>query len=111
MIEQGYALTAILIVAAVTGLTRAIPYLIFSGKQELPASVRYLAAMLPASIMIILVAYCLRNTEFVAYPYGLPEAISVLFVIYLQIWKKNTLLSIFLGTACYMFLIRLVFTA
>ena len=35
-------------------------------------------------------------------PYGLPEAIAILFIVFLHKWKKNTLLSIGGGTILYM---------
>jgi branched-subunit amino acid transport protein AzlD len=97
----------LIIVAAVTAFVRAIPYLLFSGKKELPEIVRYLGTVLPAAIMIILVIYCLRNIKLTTFPFGLPELLSTAIVTLAQIIKKNTFLSIFLGTACYMILIRI----
>jgi branched-subunit amino acid transport protein AzlD len=97
------------VVALMTWLARGLPYLMFGGKKELPKVVSYLGTVLPASIMIILVVYCLRNIKFTIFPFGLAEMISVALVIAVQLWKKNTFLSILLGTACYMVLIRTVF--
>ena len=42
-------------------------------------------------------------------PYGLPEAIAILFIVFLHKWKKNTLLSIGGGTILYMLLVQRVF--
>lgn len=98
----------IIVVALMTWLARGLPYLVF-GNRKLPKMVNYLGTVLPASIMIILVVYCLRNTIFTKYPFGLAEVISVLMVIGLHLWKKNTFVSILVGTACYMMLIRTVF--
>lgn len=105
------ALTAatIGVVALITWLCRGTPYLAFGGKKQLPKIVVYLGTALPSSIMIILVVYCLRNMHFTSYPYGLAELISVALVVGLQVWKKNTFISIFAGTACYMILIRTAF--
>jgi branched-subunit amino acid transport protein AzlD len=108
-IDFAYSLSVIVVVAFVTGLTRAIPYLIFGRMKELPSIVQYLGTVLPVSIMIILVVYCLRNIELSSFPFGLPELLSVAAVIVFQIKTKNALLSIFIGTACYMTLIRTVF--
>ena len=36
----------------------------------------------------------------------LPELVSVVAVVLLHVWKRNTLLSIIGGTVCYMLLIR-----
>jgi branched-subunit amino acid transport protein AzlD len=103
------AVATLIVVSLVTGLTRAMPYLIFGGKKEIPSTVRYLGTVLPASIMIILVVYCLRNIDITSFPFGLAELISVALVIVLQVAKKNTILSILFGTAFYMILIRTVF--
>lgn len=104
-----YILAAIVLVMLVTMLDRGLPYLLFRGKKALPAHVEHLGNVLPCAIMIILVIYCLRNIDFSGFPYGLAELISVALVILLQLWKSNTVLSIALGTACYMVLIRTVF--
>ncbi len=96
------------VVALITAFTRALPYLLFGGKQGLPPMVRYLGAVLPASIMVILVAYCLRNIQPAAYPHGLPEIIASALVAGLQLWKKNALVSIGAGTVCYMLLLRVM---
>lgn len=96
------------VVALITAFTRGLPYLLLGGRQTLPAMVRYLGTVLPAAIMVILVAYCLRGIQFSAYPHGLPETIAAALVIGLQLWKKNALASIALGTACYMLLLRVL---
>ncbi len=98
----------ILIVAIVTALTRAIPYLIFGRKNKIPDILNYLGKILPGSIMVILVMYCLRSINFKSFPFGFPELISVLIIVILQIFKKNTFLSVFIGTACYMIMIRII---
>jgi branched-subunit amino acid transport protein AzlD len=102
---------AIAVVALTTWFTRAVPYFIFGGKTELPDTVRYLGTVLPASIMVILVGYCLRDIDLTDFPFGLAEMLSVAVVIALQWFKKNTILSILIGTACYMILIRTVFAS
>ena len=104
-----YSVSAIAVVALMTWLTRAAPYLLFGGKKELPEVVSYLGTVLPASIMVILVGYCLRNIDLTAFPFGLAELLSAALVVLVQWVKKNTILSILLGTACYMILIRTVF--
>lgn len=104
-------LTAVTIgvVAVMTWITRALPYVLFGGKKEPHPTVKYLGDVLPAAIMIILVIYCLRNTDFVNYPHGLAELISVVLTMAMQFLRKNTVLSIVVGTVCYMLLIRTVF--
>ncbi len=110
-IDFAYSAIAMAIVALVTWLTRGMPHLLFGGRKELPATVLYLGAVLPAAIMVILVAYCLRNIDVTSFPFGLAEVFSILLVILAQALRKNALFSILIGTVCYMILIRTVFPA
>lgn len=103
---------AMLIVAAagiVTAALRALPFLIFGGERKTPAYITYLGKVLPYAIMAMLVVFCLKNVSLVSVPYGLPEIISCVLVVLLHVWKRNTLISIIGGTACYMVLVQLVF--
>ncbi|MBP8865541.1 MAG: AzlD domain-containing protein [Acetobacterium sp.] len=102
-------LEALTVVALVTILTRSLPFLFFGGKKELPETVSYLGTVLPAAIMIILVVFCLRNTILTAYPFGLPELLSMAVVIVVHWIKKNVFLSIVAGTGLYMILTRTLF--
>lgn len=105
-----YMIATIAVVASVTWGLRAFPFLVF-GNRKLPQLVKYLGYVLPPAIMIILVFYCIRNTGFGKYPYGLVEIISILLVILVHIKKKNIYVSIMAGTICYMILIRTIFHA
>lgn len=109
MTNPAYVLATILICALCTQLTRWLPFLLFGGKKEIPGLVRYLGTVLPAAIMAVLVIYCLKEITPLAYPYGLPELLSVALVVILHRWKGNTLASIALGTVCYMLLVQKVF--
>ena len=97
----------IAVMALVTMLLRFLPFLIF--RDETPAYITYLGKVLPPAIIGMLVIYCLKDTSFLAYPHGLPEIIASVFVVILQIWKRNSLISILSGTVVYMLLIQLVF--
>lgn len=99
-----YEFTAVLVVAAVTILTRFMPFLILGKRTETPVFVSYLGDLLPGSIMILLVLYCLRN-DFSAFPRAM-GVYCALFIFFLQYLKKNTFLSMFLGTALYMILVN-----
>ena len=91
-----------------TILTRALPFLIFSGGNP-PRYIRYLGKALPAAIFGMLVVYCLKGIELLSAPHGLPELIGVAIVVALHLWRRNMLLSIAAGTLCYMLLIQFVF--
>ncbi len=103
------ALVTVLVVAAVTLLTRALPFLLFPGQKQPPAFVRYLGSILPYAVMAVLVVYCLRGMTFDAASGFLPELIAVAAVAALHIWKRNNLLSIGAGTLLYMALVQYIF--
>lgn len=107
MSESVYFALCIVSAALITLGTRALPFALF-GSRPLPKAVRYLGRVLPASIMTVLAVYCLRNTDFSAFPYGAAELISCAAVVLLQAFKKNMYLSIAAGTLCYMVLIRVM---
>lgn len=102
-------LATILVITLGTMLTRFLPFLLFPNSQKTPKLIRYLGRVLPYAVMGMLVVYCLRNVTLTAALFGLPEAIAVGCVAALQIWKKNTLLSIGVGTVLYMLLVQFVF--
>lgn len=108
-ISVGHSLAIIAVTALCTIFLRAFPFLVFGGKKEVPKTVRDLGAVLPSSIMAVLVVYCLRNVDFAATGHYLPSLIACLVVVGLHMWKKNILLSIGLGTVCYMVLVQAVF--
>lgn len=109
MIDVKESLAIILVVAITTFFTRALPFLIFKNTSTLPEKVVYLGKVLPMAIMLCLVVYCLRNTAFLTYPYGIPELISIGVVVILHVWKRNNMISIVCGTVLYMVLIQVVF--
>ena len=99
----------IAVAAVVTAATRFIPFLIFRKKDSTPAIVTYLGQVLPCAIMGMLVVYCMKDVPFLQAPYGAPEIIGCLIVALLHVWKRNSLLSIGVGTVCYMLMVQLIF--
>ena len=97
------------VAALVTAATRFLPFLIFGEKKETPKLITYLGQVLPYAIMGMLVVYCLKDVPFTSSPFGAPELIGCAVVALLHLWKRNTLLSIGVGTVCYMLLVQLVF--
>ena len=104
-----YAALVIAVSAAVTALLRFLPFLIFRGERKTPDFIVWLGKVLPYAVMGMLVVFCLKDISLLQAPHGLPELISVALVAGLHVWKRNSLLSIVGGTACYMLLIRFVF--
>lgn len=108
-IPDSQALILILIMAAITYLVRALPFLLFPGDKKTPSYIVYLGKVLPYAVIGMLVVYCLRNVRITQAPFGLPELIAGAAVVAVHVWKRNTLLSIAGGTLLYMFLVQSVF--
>ena len=83
-----------------TILLRFLPFLVF--KKETPPYISYLGKVLPPAIIGMLVIYCLKDVTPTASPYGIPELIAAACVVILQVWKRNSLISILTGTVVYM---------
>ena len=92
-----------------TMLTRCLPFLVVSSGRPTPRYVQYLGKALPAAIFGMLVVYCLRNATPFSGNFALPELISVALVVAVHLWKRQMLLSVAVGTVCYMLLTQLVF--
>ena len=97
------------VAALVTMATRFLPFLIFRGDKKTPDIIVYLGKVLPYAIMGMLVVYCLKDVHFLSAPYGIPELLGCVAVAILHLWKRNTLLSIGVGTVFYMMLVQLIF--
>ena len=104
-----HAALLVAIMSAVTILLRFLPFLIWSGKRKTPKYILYLGKVLPPAIIGMLVIYCLKDISFAAAPFGVPELIAGAGVVLLQVWRRNSLLSILGGTVLYMFLVQAVF--
>ncbi len=102
-----HAAALVLAMAFFTWLLRFLPFHVF--RKNTPGYIVYLGKVLPSAIIGMLVVYCLKDVEFSAAPFGLPELIAAVSVVVLQRWKRNSLISILVGTILYMVLIRTVF--
>lgn len=94
------SLLIIAVAAVCTFLTRALPFMIFKNAEALPRKIVYLGNVLPMAIMLCLIVYCVRNTSFFQYPYGLPELLGIGSVVLLHVWKRNNMISI-IGEPCF----------
>lgn len=111
MLSTGQAIASIAVMAVITFLTRALPFLLFDRGESPPKLVIYLGKVLPPAVIAMLIVYCLRGVSFAAPGGWLPQLIAVVAVVVLHLWKKNNLLSIFGGTLLYMILVQVVFVA
>lgn len=92
-----------------TMATRFLPFLIFRGEKPTPKFVQTLGKILPSAALGMLAVYGFKNVSFLSGSHGLPEMISLVFIVIIHCLKKNMLLSIASGTICYMLLVQLVF--
>ena len=101
------ALWIVLVCAGVTLMLRALPFVFFGGKDGVPKWIASLGGMLPPAIMAALVVYCLKSVPFGTFADGAKQLLAGAVVVAVHFWKRNTLLSIAVGTVAYMLLIRL----
>lgn len=99
----------IIIIAIVTYITRAIPFIVFSGKKELNPYIKFLGKVLPYSIMGMLVVYALKDIKFTSGSEYLPELITIGIIYIVHKLRKNNLFSIGIGTITYMLLVQFIF--
>ncbi len=104
---QSEMLFTIATVVLGTMATRFLPFLLFA-KGKPPACITYLGTILPPAVIGLLIIFCLKDAVFTSYR-GLPELLAILFIVFLHKCFNNTFLSIGLGTACYMFLVQVLF--
>lgn len=108
-VSAGMSVLIIVAVAVTTFATRVAPFLVFPKGKEIPPIIQYLGKVLTPAVIGMLVVYCLKSTQILVCPYGIPEAIAVSVTALLHVWKRNNLLSIGTGTILYMVLIQVVF--
>lgn len=106
-----------------TMLTRFIPFLVFRPGKPTPKMVQYLGRVFPASVFALLVVYCLKDVvrvdvkswmvdgcsffQHVSFASDVvPQLVSVAVTIGVHVWRKNMMVSIAVGTICYMALVR-----
>lgn len=109
MLTTAGAIAAIAVMAVVTFLTRALPFLLFDRGSAPPKIVLYLGRVLPPAIIAMLIIYCLKDLSFLSAGGWVPQLVSVAVVVALHLWKHNNLLSIFGGTILYMVLVQTIF--
>jgi len=102
-----HALMIVLVCAGVTLLLRAAPFAFFGGKGGVPPVIERLGRTLPPAIMAALVIYCLKSVPFGTFSDGAKQLLAGAVVVFVHLFRRNTLLSIAAGTAAYMLLIRI----
>ncbi|MFH8409173.1 branched-chain amino acid transporter permease [Streptomyces sp. NPDC018019] len=109
MPDTRYAIAAILVAAAVTWALRALPFAVLTPLRA-SETVRYLATRMPAGVMVILLAYNLRDVS-LSHARSLAPLIALAVTVGLHLWRRNALLSILGGTAVHVLLASVVFAS
>lgn len=109
MTDYRHAMIVIIVMGLAVLATRIVPVLIFGRGEKVPEFILYLGRVVPYTAMGLLIVYCLRDMPILEAPHGLPEFISLAVVTLTYLWKRNTILSVVIGTALYMFLVQSVF--
>ena len=109
MTDYRHALIVIIVMGLAVIATRIVPVLIFGRGEKVPEYILYLGRVVPYTAMGLLIVYCLRDVPVLEAPHGLPELIALAVVTASYLWKRNTILSVVIGTALYMFLVQSVF--
>ncbi|MCQ4205772.1 branched-chain amino acid transporter permease [Streptomyces longispororuber] len=107
MPDARYAISAIVVTAAVTWALRALPFAALAPMRS-SRTIQTLSTRMPAGVMIILVVYCLRDLP-ISQPRALAPLVALTVTIGLHLWRRNALLSILGGTAIHVALASTVF--
>ena len=109
MTENVHAMIVIVVMGLAVLATRIVPVLIFGRGEKVPEFIMYLGRVVPYTAMGLLIVYCLRDVPVLEAPHALPEIISLAVVTLTYLWKRNSILSVVIGTVLYMFLVQSVF--
>ena len=104
-----YALVVLFAVGALSYLLRALPFLLFGGRKEPPAVVKYVGRVLAPAAIAMLVIYCYAGEmakEAATACAAVAPFLAGVVTVALQLWRRNPLLSILVGTAIYMALVH-----
>ncbi|MEK0101039.1 AzlD domain-containing protein [Streptomyces sp. A475] len=107
MPDTPYLLAAVAVSTAVTWALRALPFAALAPLRA-SATVQYLSTRMPAGVMVILLAYGLRDLP-VTQSRAIAPLAALAVTIGLHLWRRNALLSILGGTAVHVILASTVF--
>ena len=109
MTDYRHAMIVVVVMGLAVLATRIVPVLIFGRGEKVPEYILYLGRVVPYTAMGLLIVYCLRDMPVLEAPHGLPELIALAVVTVTYLWKRNSILSVVIGTVLYMFLVQSVF--
>lgn len=94
-----------------TMLTRFIAFIVFRPNRPTPRYILYLGRVLPPAVFALLVVFCLQDVrlwgDMDGLWWGIPrdsvaQLLGVVCTVIVHLWRRNMMLSIFVGTLCYM---------
>ncbi|MER6955503.1 AzlD domain-containing protein [Streptomyces sp. NPDC000618] len=107
MPDTPYLVAAVAVSAAITWALRAVPFAVLAPLRS-SRTIQYLSTRMPAGVMLILLAYCLRDLPLTE-PRSLAPLTALAVTVGLHLWRRNALLSILGGTAAHVLLVSTVF--
>lgn len=108
MTDYKIGILMILMTSVITIAMRVGPIFIFSKGKKVPKYVLYLGEVVPYAAMGLLIIYCLKDVKVLSMPYAIKEIISIIIVVMTYLWKRNSILSVVIGTLIYMYLVQVV---
>ena len=109
MANPKHALLIIIVMGLATLATRLLPVLIFGNGKKVPEYILYLGKVVPYTAMGLLIVYCLKDVSVFEAPHAIPEVIALAIVSGSYLWKRNSILSVVIGTLAYMVMVQLIF--
>lgn len=100
MPDNGYIALMVLVSSAVTWALRALPFAALAPLRE-NRLVTYLSVHMPVGVMVMLAIYTLRTVVGDTGTQMLWLVIAVAVTSALHLWRGQALLSILVGTTCY----------
>lgn len=109
MTDYRHAMIIMIVMGLMTLATRILPVLIFGRSEKVPDFILYLGKVVPFTAMGLLIVYCLKDISVFSGSHAIPEILALAVVAVSYLWKKNSILSVVVGTIVYMFLVQKVF--
>ncbi|MGZ8802055.1 MAG: branched-chain amino acid transporter permease [Mycobacterium sp.] len=106
MPDNEYIALLVVVSAAVTWALRALPFAALAPMRH-SAVVKYLSVHMPVGVMLMLAFYTLRTVRGDTALQMVWLAVAVGVTGGLHLWRGNALMSILIGTTCYVTLMSL----
>lgn len=99
-------IATVIIAGIITFAIRAVPFILFGGKKQMPMFIKQIAEKLPPMIIAILVIYCIKDVTLQDMTKVYATIVGMISVIGLHLWRRNILISIAGSTILYMIVLR-----